>query len=406
MYHDFESLMIRLADLENMRSRQAEKEELFSFQIGEIDEAGLAEGEDEALFEEKRILTNIQKLMDWGEEAYEILYGRQGSVLESMKNANLHIQEIKKVDSRFPLDGPFLDGLYYQIEDASLALRNYLKNLSFDPARLEVIEERLLLLGKLKRKYGPNLSDVIARQKALHHELRQMITMDDQIEHVRKNLAELREQLAEKASELTARRMEGAAHLKEYIEKEIHTLNMPRAEFKAVITTHDSEGDEAFHEKGRDDVEFFLSTNVGEDLKPLKRIASGGELSRIVLALKKVLAGTWSVGTIVFDEVDSGISGATAEIVGQKLKDVSQYHQVICITHLPQIACFAGAHYHVVKGIAGERTRTAITLLSGKMQLDEIARMLAGTAITSKTIEHAREMLENAKGKSRNNSSR
>lgn len=405
-YHDFDSLRIRLADLENLRSQQREKEELFRFQIQEIDEAGLVEGEDETLIEEKRILTNIQKLMDWGEAAYEILYGRQGSVLESMKNANLHIQEIKKVDSRFPLDGPFLDSLYYQIEDASLALRNYLKDLSFDPARLEVVEERLLLIGKLKRKYGPNLSDVLARQKVLHHELQQMITVDDQIEDVCKSLADLRGKLVEKVSELTVRRVGGAARLKESIEKEIHALNMPRAEFKAVITTHDSEGNEAFHEKGQDDVEFFLSANIGEDLKPLKRIASGGELSRIVLALKKVLAGTWSVGTIVFDEVDSGIGGATAEIVGQKLKDVSQYHQVICITHLPQIACFAEAHYHVVKGITGERTRTAITLLSSKKQLDEISRMLAGTAITSKTVEHAREMLENAKGKSRIDSSR
>jgi DNA repair protein RecN (Recombination protein N) len=401
LFDGFISLKSNLERLDDMRRKQSEKEDLLRFQIHEIDTACPLDGEDEALLDEKRLLTNIQKLIDLGEEAHDILYGRQGSVVESLKSAAGHIHEITKVDPRFPFEGALLDSLYYQVEDAALALRSYVQKLSFDPARLEAVEERLLLLGRLKRKYGPTLEEVLAKRRSIYDEMQQLVTLDDQIERARAALAALKEQLREAASELSSKRMEGAARLKEAVEKEIHALNMPLAEFRAVITAHDTVGAETFHEKGWDEVEFFLTTNVGEDLKPLKRIASGGELSRIVLALKKVLAGTWSVGTIVFDEVDSGIGGATAEAVGQKLQDVSRYHQVICITHLPQIACFAGVHYLVTKGVSGERTYTTITMLSEKERLDEIARMLAGTAITAKTIDHAREMLERTKGKSR-----
>jgi DNA repair protein RecN (Recombination protein N) len=198
-----------------------------------------------------------------------------------------------------------------------------------------------------------------------------------------------------KAELLSRKRREAAFTLKEAIEEEIHTLRMEKAVFDVVFKNAVAGvGEVAINSRGIDDVEFYLATNVGETLKPLNRIASGGELSRIMLAMKKVLAKTGSVGTIIFDEVDSGIGGATAEDVGRKLKDVSKHHQILCITHLPQIACFGDRHYRVLKAVSDERTVTSVDVLSREQRLDEIARMLGGAELTRKTREHAREMLE------------
>jgi DNA repair protein RecN (Recombination protein N) len=203
----------------------------------------------------------------------------------------------------------------------------------------------------------------------------------------------------EAAEALSVKRREAAAALKRSVEGEIRTLGMQDARFEAVFHNLQSDrGEAVLNEKGIDDPEFYLSANVGEEMKPLRQIASGGELSRIMLALKKVLARTGSVGTIVFDEVDSGIGGATAEIVGQKLREVARHHQVLCITHLPQIACCGDRHYRVVKRVSGERTNTSVSLLSGEERLEEISRMLGGIELTEKTKEHAREMLLASQG--------
>jgi DNA repair protein RecN (Recombination protein N) len=210
--------------------------------------------------------------------------------------------------------------------------------------------------------------------------------------------------LQEKALTLSQKRREKAVLLEKAIEKEIQSLNMAAARFQVRFKEmNEAQGDAAdlFTERGRDDVEFYLSTNIGEALKPLNRIASGGELSRIILAMKKVLARSGSVSTIVFDEVDSGIGGATAEIVGEKLKEVALHHQVLCITHLPQIACFGDRHYRVVKRVSDGKASTCMEILSQEERLDEITRMLGGVELTRKTRDHAREMLVKAGGKGR-----
>ena len=208
--------------------------------------------------------------------------------------------------------------------------------------------------------------------------------------------------MRQKALALSQKRLGKAALLEEAIEAEIRALNMAAAQFQVRFkdtNLSESGPSDHFTERGRDDVEFYLSTNVGEALKPLNRIASGGELSRIILSMKKVLARSGSVSTIVFDEVDSGIGGATAEIVGEKLKEVALHHQVLCITHLPQIACFGDRHYRVVKRVSGGRANACMEILSREERLDEITRMLGGVALTKKTKDHAREMLEKAGGK-------
>ena len=395
MYGQYLSLKEKIRESLSVKRTRGEREDLLRFQFKEIDDAGIRAGEDATLLEEKKVLNNVQKLMDYAAGAHDVLYGRAGSVLGELRGAIASIKEIKKIDTGLRLSDGDLDATYYQLEEIALALRDYMKNLSYDPARLETIDDRLDLLGRLKRKYGRTLEEVSQKRLQIEEELKAIASVDDEIEKMSKDLEALSPTLLEKAHDLSKRRRDTASVLKKAIEGEIHSLRMENAAFEVTFKTPEGhQGSASFNPRGIDEVEFFLATNVGESLKPLNRIASGGELSRIMLALKNVLAKTGSVGTIIFDEVDSGIGGATAEDVGKKLKDVAKHHQILCITHLPQIACFGGTHYRVVKTVSGERTIASVDVLSDKDRLDEIARMLGGTELTKKTREHAREMLE------------
>ena len=396
-YDRYLSLNAKLGGLQELRRKKEEREELLRFQIGEISQADARAGEDAALLEEKKVLANVQKLIDLAQAAYETLYGKGDSVLGEFRNAASAVKEIRKIDTSLKLTEEEMEELYYRIEEAAVTLRDYGSRLSFDPARMEALEERLELLARLKRKYGGTLDAVIARQAEAETELRAIASVEEEIEQLDVALADEKARMIEAARLLSGKRHEVAATLRETIENEIRTLRMENARFEVVFQEPPG-GDRAFTEKGTDDLEFYLSANVGEELKPLRGIASGGELSRIMLALKKVLARTGSVGTIVFDEVDSGIGGATAEIVGQKLREVSRHHQVLCITHLPQIACCGDRHYRVVKRIAGERTNTSVAVLSDQERLEEIARMLGGVELTETAREHAREMLASVRG--------
>jgi DNA repair protein RecN (Recombination protein N) len=396
-YSRYRELNEKLHGLQELKRTRAQREDLLRFQVGEISQADIRTGEDTALLDEKKILANVQKLIDCAETAYETLYGKSDSVLTEFRSAAGAVKEIRKIDTALKLSEGDMEELYYRIEDAAFILRDYAKHHSFDPARMETIEERLELLGRLKRKYGGTLDAVLGKQAEAEEELRNIASVEEEIGMLVEVIADERGRLVENGRILSGRRRETADALKATIEAEIRTLGMENAHF-AVVFREMPEGDAAFNEKGMDDLEFYLSTNVGEELKPLRGIASGGELSRIMLAVKKVLARTGSVGTIVFDEVDSGIGGATAQIVGQKLKEVSRHHQVLCITHLPQIACCGDRHYQVVKRITGKRTNTIVSLLSEEERLEEIARMLGGIELTEKTRDHAREMLLAAKG--------
>ncbi|HBB18478.1 MAG: DNA repair protein RecN [Syntrophus sp. RIFOXYC2_FULL_54_9] len=396
-YDRYRELNEKHHGLQELRRTRAQREDLLRFQIGEISQADILTGEDTALLDEKKILANVQKLIDYAEAGYDTLYGKSDSVLTEFRSAAVAVKEIRKIDPALKLSEGDMEELYYRIEDAAFTLRDYAKRHTFDPARMEAIEARLELLGRLKRKYGGTLDAVLGKAAEAEEELRNIASVEEEISVLVTAIAAERGRLVENAKILSGRRREKAAALKATIEAEIRTLGMENAHF-AVVFREIPEGDAAFNEKGIDDPEFYLSTNVGEELKPLRGIASGGELSRIMLAIKKVLARTGSVGTIVFDEVDSGIGGATAEIVGQKLREVSRHHQVLCITHLPQIACCGDRHYQVVKRVAGKRTNTIVSVLSEAQRLEEIARMLGGIELTAKTRDHAREMLSAARG--------
>ena len=392
----------RRRSLAGLREKRAEREDFLRFQIREIADAKPSTGEDAALVDEKKRLNNVQKLMDYAGQAHDRLYGKNGCILEELKRTITEIREIREIDHQLNLQEQDLDALYFQLEDAALTLRNYTKRLSYDPDRLAFIDDRLETLGRLKRKYGGTIESVLTRQAAMETELHEIGAADEEMERVSAELEVQSGLLKEKALSLSQKRREKAILLEKAIEQEIRALNMAAAQFQVRFKEMGGVqgiAADSFTERGRDDVEFYLSTNIGEALKPLNRIASGGELSRIILAMKKVLARSGAVSTIVFDEVDSGIGGATAEIVGEKLKEVALHHQVLCITHLPQIACFGERHYRVVKKVSDGKANTCMEALSREERLDEITRMLGGVELTRKTRDHAREMLEKAGGK-------
>jgi DNA repair protein RecN (Recombination protein N) len=400
MYDRYLFLNEKLGRLLSMNKTRDERVEFLKFHLKEIDEAAVRVGEDEVLLDEKKILNSIQKLTEYARVAYESLYGKPRSVQEEIRGIIANIREIKKIDKGLKLSDKDIDAVYYQLEDAAMTLREYIKNLSYDPARLEVIDDRLDLLGKLKRKYGRTLDEVLKKRNEIEDELGAISSVDEEIEKISKEMEAQKGEMLQKATLLSQQRRESAAVLTKAIEDEIHDLRMEKAAFKVIFGKPASGQDTpVFNPRGIDVIEFYLTTNVGETAKPLNRIASGGELSRIMLVVKKVVAKTGSVGTLIFDEVDSGIGGAVAEDVGKKLRDVSQHHQIICITHLPQIACFGDTHYRVAKNVSGERTIASVNVLSEEERLDEIARMLGGAELTKKTRAHAREMLEMSRGR-------
>ena len=395
LYNRYQTLRERCRSLETKNRQREEREDFLRYQLQEIEAAGLAPDEDVRLSEEKKVLMNIQKLTEQAAAAHGILYGRDRSLLEELKAVMAAVGEIKKIDPRLELGEMELADIYYRLEDAAYILRDYGRGLSFDGVRLGEIDDRLELIGRLKRKHGSTLKDILEKKEQLAAELKDILSLGDELAVTMGELAAVRREMETKARELTAARRAVAARMKRAIEEEIHALRMKAAVFEVVFKERDTR-EEIYTPRGADRVEFHLSANPGEAPKPIQRVASGGELSRVILAMKKVLARTEAVGTIVFDEVDSGIGGATAEIVGKKIREVAAHHQVLCITHLPQIACFGERHYLVTKTTAADRTETKVEELSEAARIEEIARMLGGLETTETTRRHAREMFARA----------
>ncbi|HPQ44473.1 MAG TPA: DNA repair protein RecN [Syntrophales bacterium] len=398
LYDEWQALRRKLNELKTRNNEKREREELLLFQLDELEKSGLKIDEDLSLQDEKKILANAKSLDEYAGWAHDMLYAAEGSVLERLDEVVGTVREIKKIDPGLKISQEEIESLFFSLEEIAFALRDYVKGIIYDPARLEEIDDRLEYLGRLKRKYGRTIEDVLKRKEEIKVELEGMGYLSEEIARLSGEIDRIEMQLLEKARELSEKRREISAALKREIEEEIHSMRMADTVFEArFLNQAEDDTIASLNSKGMDEVEFYLSTNVGEALMPLNRIASGGELSRIVLAMKKVLSGSGSVGAVVFDEVDSGIGGAVAEVVGKKLKNVSKHHQVICITHLPQIACFGDTHFLVSKKVYGERTNTRVDLLSEDERLDEVARMLGGIEVTEKTRQHASEMLKMSK---------
>ena len=384
-------------ELESLKSSEADKEkkvDLLRFQSDEIEKAALKVDEDEELLEERKLLSNAGRLYESANTALEILYLQSGSALELIKKAGSNVTDISIIDESMRVTLDAINSASASIEDAALTLRDYVGRISFDPERLNEIEERLDLIGRLKRKYGNTVSEILKYREEVDRELDGIERAEERIGELEREGERLKDKGLKVAETLSERRKKGSDELTKKVVKELSDLGMKKAIFEVKMERLND-----ISAKGSDKVEFLLSSNPGEATKPLSKIASGGELSRIMLALKKVLANPTGAPTMVFDEVDSGIGGGIAEVVGRKLREVAEGRQVLCITHLAQIAAMADLHYAVSKGENKGRTTTTVSRLSGDERVDEVARMLGGMTITEATKRHAEEMLKTVRRK-------
>ena len=397
IYNQYQQIRTQIEKLKDLSQSREEKADLFKFQLKEIQDINPQPAEDTALADEKKVLVNFQKLSGWATNAYDLLYGEKDSIMVKLKEVQNQVKEIKKIDSNLQISDVDMESSFITLQETVLQLRDYSKNLFFDSERLAAIDERLELLNRLKRKHGGSLESVFRRKREIEEYLKTVFSVDEELEKLTKEEEKVQQNLRQNALKLSQIRGQAAKKLQNAVDKEIHALNMPHAFFSVNFKKDADDAAEFFGPKGSDEVEFYLTANKGEESRPLNKIASGGELSRIILALKNVLSRTGSVSSIIFDEVDNGIGGAVAEIVGRKLKEVSANHQIVCITHLPQIACFGDKHMYVSKKVVKDRTVTSLEELDSEQKIEEISRMLGGVNVTQKTREHAKEMLNSSR---------
>lgn len=390
----FVSLKNEIDDLE--RNEVAAKEELeyLKFQFDEIKSANLKPGEDKEIESERSRLKHSVLLEERARGAEAILYGNAGSTIEMLGEAIRIMDECSRYDEPCEKWVEQLERARSEIEDAARSLAKYADGLESDPASLEDLEERFHLIRRIVKKHGGSIEACLNRQEKIEEEVRAIDSYDDVIAEKKAKLAEIAAKRKAAAGSLSKARAISSKKMEKAVEAELAELEMARTKF-SVSTDQRSEGD--WDESGPDEIEFLIAPNVGEPLMPLAKIASGGELSRIMLALKCVLASNESVAsTSVFDEVDSGIGGAVAEVVGGKLKQVSKSRQILCITHLPQVAVWGVSHLKISKALHDGRTVTSLKRLPDEERVSEIARMLGGKNITNTTMDHAREMLDTA----------
>ncbi len=402
-YARFQELAAELNILCRNKLESEQRRDLLSFQFNEISRAQLSPAEEDSLVQERSIVASAQSLYERTYGVYTALYEEEQSCLVMLKRLAHQLQDAAAIDPSLVSQHTALESYLFGIEDTALSLRDYAEKITMDPGRLDHIESRLDELYRLKKKYGKTIPEIIIYFNEIRTELENIEGSGGRVDELRHDLADRCEKLWELASKLSAGRTQAAQSLKKKVEAELASIGMKKVSFSARVNAAQRTGidDSAdtyagLTAQGIDTVEFFISPNQGEELKPLSRIASGGEISRIVLALKKIIASNYRVPTLLFDEVDAGIGGAVAEAVGRKLMEISSSHQVLCITHLPQIACFGSQHLSVQKQNTNGRTLTSVALLAQEGRLSELSRMLGGIKISEATREHALEMLSGA----------
>jgi DNA repair protein RecN (Recombination protein N) len=406
----------RIAELEQDEQDRERLLDLWNFQSREIEEARLRPGanpqvslqvnpqEDEQLEAEKRVLANAEKIYGAAINAFDLLYEGNASTSSSLRAAQKHVEELVRYEPKFGEALAALESARISVEDVGATLRDYAGGIQASPERLAEIEERLAILDRVKRKYGPTLEQAIALGEELKRKLSEMENKDQVLIDLRAMLALAAEGYLKAARLVSRKRTEAARKLEKMVEAEINDLAM-RASFR--IAVEENEGESHWTTAGVNQVVYRISTNAGETMRPLEQIASGGELSRVMLALKaSVEAGTGAAGhaakkksaaaqrTLVFDEIDTGIGGRAAEAVGKKLKALSKGNQVLCVTHLPQIATFADHHYLIEKREAGGRAKTTVREIKGEERTEEVARMLSGAKLTETSRKHAEQMIK------------
>ncbi len=392
LYHAYTAAREKLAQLRKKQADAERKRDFMAFELKEIQDARIQVGEDEALEEELTILKNSENIYQHLSAAYEALRG-DGAGLERLSSVLGEVQAVEGFSAAFKELSETIAEAYYRLEDAGQALRNLRDGTEASPQRLDEVMERLDVLDKLKRKYGGSLEKVVAYGEELAQDLSLIEDGSRQMEELEIQERVCREQLELASNRLTELRKAAGIRLEDAITKELKELDFREAHIQ--VSFDEEPG--LFTENGRDRVEFLISTNRGEPVKPLAKIASGGEISRIMLAFKGVTASGDGIPTIIFDEVDTGISGATASIVGKKLRQLASQLQVVAITHLPQVAAFGHHHYRIEKKTENDRTRTVVLPLDEEESVRELARLLGGMEVTAASLENAQELLRQSR---------
>jgi len=379
------------------------KKDLYVFQNDELKKASLDPAEEDDLIKEKNILINAKDLHDKTYGVYVEMYENDNSYISDIKGAYRNIEEAANIDELLEEQRKSLESIILELEDNAQSLRSYAEKVNINPERLDQVESRLDVIYRLKIKYNKTIAELIDYQKTIEADLNKIESYSGEIKKINDELKLRSDALWVQADRLSEKRKKTSVNLRKRVEKELRSIGMEKTDFFIEIKSYSKpeSGDSKSYIKGltvlgKDELEFFISPNRGEEKKPLSKIASGGELSRIVLAIKKIMAEKYLIPTLLFDEVDTGIGGAVADSVGTKLNEISKSHQVLCITHLPQIACFGNNHFNVTKSFVDNRTVTKVDRLEEQNRIDEISRMLGGKNITDKTIAHAVEMLKTA----------
>ncbi len=393
----WEALKCAREELERRKNERG----LLEAKVEEIATARLRPEEEMELRAKKNILIHAEKLYQGCREGEELLYEGDNALVAPLGRYGNKLRELAQIDSALAGAAELVQGALAQLEEASMELRRYAERMHFEPGALEQLEDRLAEVQRLKRKYNAGVEDILRMQAEAEAELMALDRGEGEISELERAFETARQKAWQAAGVLSMERQKVAKRFKREMEKEVKTLGMPQTEFEVrFLEPEDKEDAPPFHVGGKrisangvDDVEFFFSPNPGEPPKPLARIASGGELSRLMLAIKSLVLGPGDIPTLLFDEVDAGIGGGVAEIVGKKLKTVAAAHQVICVTHLPQIAALADSHHAVIKEVVKGHTVTRVKELNDEERVDEVARMLGGIKITDKTRKHAEEMV-------------
>jgi DNA repair protein RecN (Recombination protein N) len=401
-YHSFRTAWDHLREAREKLERARREEDLLRAQAEEISRASLRIGEEEELQARKEILIHAEKLHQGCREGEEILYEGDDAVVSRLGRVLARLKELAGIDNT--LDNPveLINSSLAQLEEATSALRHYTDRVEFDPQALEQLEDRLAEINRLKRKYTGSIEDILKIRERVEQDLASLERGGAELGALEQALEETRRSAWEEAEVLSNERIRVSRKIKKELEKEVESLGMPKTVFEARFL-HEEEiqddppfliGGRKMTEDGIDQIEFYFSPNPGEPVKPLAKVASGGELSRVMLAIKSLVLTRGEIPTLLFDEVDAGIGGSVAEMVGNKLKKVADSHQVICVTHLPQIAALTNSHYVVEKEIAKGKTFAKVKKLSDRDRVSEIARMLAGIKVTDQAKRHAAEMIK------------
>ncbi|AZP05491.1 DNA repair protein RecN [Jeotgalibaca ciconiae] len=392
-YHSYQVAQEELKKLQSDEQQNIQRIDLLKFQIDEIEQANLQDNEEEFLSEERSLLANYQRIQEGLTNAYRSLQGEEGNALDQVGVSMESLEKIQDFSPNYSELFKNISEAYYQLEDSIVSIRSEIDDMSYDEGRLNEIELRLEVIHQLKRKYGQSITEIKKYYEQIIVELDMISNKESYIARLTKTFEREKSSIEKTGKALSKMRREIAEKLEIEIQKQLKELYMEKAQFKVIF----NEEKTAIHSNGLDVIEFYISTNVGEPLKPLTKIASGGELSRMMLALKAIFTQTQGITSIIFDEVDTGVSGRVAQAIANKIHLVAEHSQVLCISHLPQVAAMADHHFYIEKEVSGNRTKTHITNIEENTRVMEIARMLAGSDITELSIAHARELLDLAK---------